>query len=90
MKLLLDNPRARVTEVLYVPGVRRESYRRPTDQLVVFLDDCTFDAIDALTGERRQVVRKSGEVIWHRKDELAPVLVNTGDRAYRTLLVEIP
>ncbi|HEY3742942.1 MAG TPA: hypothetical protein VGL53_24010 [Bryobacteraceae bacterium] len=87
MKFVLDNPRVRVTEVVFQPGVRRESYRRPTDQLVVFLDDCTFDAI---ANECRHVVRKSGEVIWHPKDELAPVLINTGERPFRTLLIEMP
>ena len=89
MKVLADRPRAKVTEVVYSPGIRRESYRRTTDQIVVFLDDCTFDRIDAVTGEVRHVTRKSGEIIWHEKDELAPVLVNTGERPYRTLLIEL-
>ena len=89
MKILAENPRARVTEVLYEPGVRREAYVRPTDQLVVFLDDCTFDRIDAVTGQVLRRARKSGEVMWHAQGELAPVLVNVGDRAYRTLLIEL-
>lgn len=86
---MIDNPRARVSEVLYQPGVRRESYMRSTDQIVVFLDDCTFDRIDAETGAVLHRERKSGEVLWHAKDELAPVLVNTGERAFRTLLIEL-
>jgi len=89
MKVLADNPRARVTEVLYLPGGRRESYVRPTDQLVVFLDDCTFDRIDAVTGDVTHRARKSGEVLWHAQGEVAPVLVNTGEHAFRTLLVEL-
>jgi hypothetical protein len=89
MKLLADIARARVTEVLFEPGVRRESYVRPTDQIVVFLDDCSFDAINAATGEVRHVSRKSGEIIWHEEGELAPVLINTGERPYRTLLIEL-
>ena len=89
MKILEDNCRARVTEVVYEPGVRRESYLRPTDQIVVFLDDCTFDRIDPVDGEISHRTRNSGEMIWHEKGELAPVLINTGDRPYRTLLIEI-
>ena len=89
MKILEDNPRTRVTEVLYEPGRRRESYLRPTDQIVVFLEDCTFDRIDAVTGEVAHRARKSGEVLWHAKGEQAPVLINTGPRAFRTLLIEL-
>ena len=90
MRILTENPRARVTEVLYKPGVRRESCVRATDQLVVFLDDCTFDRIDAETGVVLHRARNSGEVLWHAKGEVAPVLVNTGTRMFRTLLVELP
>jgi hypothetical protein len=89
MKILADNPRARVAEVSFEPGVRRESYVRPTDQIVVFLDDCAFDAIDAGTAAIRHIVRRSGEIVWHEKGELAPVLINTGERRYRTLLIEL-
>lgn len=86
---MIDNPRARVSSVLYQPGVRRESHIRATDQIVVFLDDCKFDRIDAETGAVQQRSRRSGEVLWHAKGELAPVLVNTGERAFRTLLIEL-
>jgi hypothetical protein len=33
--------------------------------------------------------RKSGEVLWHDKGEDAPVLVNLGKKAYRTLVIEV-
>ena len=89
MKVLEDNPRARVSEVLYEPGVSRESYVRATDQIVVFLDDCTFDRVDAGTGEVLHRARSSGEVLWHPKGEVAPVLVNTATRTFRTLLIEL-
>jgi len=78
-----------VTEVVYQPGVSRESYLRPTDQIVVFLDDCAFDRIDGETGVMLSRERKSGEVLWHAKGEIAPVLVNTGTRPFRTLLIEL-
>ena len=89
MKVIEDNPRARVTEVVYEPGIRRESYLRPTDQIVVFLDDCTFDRIDPGNGSVLPRERKSGEVLWHAQGEIAPVLVNTGTRPFRTLLIEL-
>ena len=86
---MIDNPRARVSTVFHEPGVRRESYLRATDQIVVFLDDCAFDRIDALSGEVAHRARKSGEALWHAKGEIAPVLVNMGDLAFRTLLIEL-
>ena len=89
MPLLLENPHARVTQVTYEPGRRRESYLRPTNQLVVFLDDCTFDRIDPITGAVTHRSRQLGEVLWHAKGELAPVLINTGADAFRTLLIEL-
>jgi len=89
MNAVEDNPRARVSEVHYEPGKRRESYVRSTDQIVVFLDDCTFDRIDAVSGEVAQRTRKSGEVLWHSKGEQAPVLINTGVATFRTLLIEL-
>lgn len=89
MKILTENPRARVTEVVYEPGVRRESYLRPTDQIIVFLEDCKYDRIDSETGTALRRTRKSGEVLWHAKGEVAPVLVNIGQRAFRTLLIEL-
>ncbi len=89
MKILEDNPRACVSEIRYEPGVPRESYIRPTDQIVVFLDDCAFDRIDPKTGDLLARERKSGEVLWHAKGETAPILVNTGSRPFRTLLIEL-
>lgn len=89
-KLLLENKRVKVTEVIYEPGVLRERYIRPTDQIIVFLDDCRYERIDSKTGEKTVRVRKSGEVIWHDRGEDAPRLTNLGTRPYRTLVVELP
>ena len=33
--------------------------------------------------------RKSGDVIWHAQGEDAPRLVNQGERAYRTVVIEL-
>jgi hypothetical protein len=85
----LEKPRVTVTEVTYLPGVPREPYVRPTDQVIVFLDDSTYDRVDAATGEKRRVTRKSGEVIWHDKGEHAPTLINAGPKPYRTLVIAL-
>ena len=85
----LEKPRVTVTEITALPGVPREPYVRPTDQVIVFLDDSTYDRVDAATGARRAVRRKSGEVIWHDKGEQAPRLINTGSGPYRTLVIAL-
>ena len=67
----------------------RERYIRPTDQVIVFLDDCKYQRIDSKTGEKTVRERKSGDVIWHDKGEDAPVLTNLGTKPYRTLVIEL-
>ena len=85
----LDNARVRVKEVLYAPGVARERYIRPTDQVIVFLDDSQYERIDSTTKERTVRTRKSGDIIWHDQGEDAPVLKNLGAKPYRTLVLEL-
>lgn len=85
----LENAKVKVTEVVYEPGVARERYIRPTDQVIVFLDDSRYERIDSKTKEKTVRERKSGDVIWHDKGEDAPVLTNLGTKAYRTLTIEL-
>jgi hypothetical protein len=85
----LENARVRVKEVQYAPGVARERYIRPTDQVIVFLDDSKYERIDSTTKERTVRERKSGDVIWHDRGEDAPVLTNLGQKTYRTLVIEL-
>jgi hypothetical protein len=85
----LENARVRVSELTYLPGSPRERYIRPTDQLIVFLDDCRYERLDSLTKEKTIRERKAGEVIWHDKGEDAPRLNNLGAKPYRTLVVEL-
>lgn len=85
----LEKPRVTVTEVTHPPGVPREPYVRLTDQVIVFLDDCAYDRVDAKTGQKGRVTRHSGEVIWHDKGEQAPTLINAGSRPYRTLVLAL-
>jgi hypothetical protein len=83
----LDNERVMVTESLSPAGGRREAYTRPTDQIIVFLDDAHYEAVDA-NGKATPRRRKSGDIVWHTKGEAAPVLINKG-KAYRNLIVAI-
>ena len=85
----LENAKVRVKEVVYQPGVSRERYIRPTDQIIVFLDDSKYERLDSKTKERTVRDRKSGEVIWHDKGEDAPVLKNLGTKPYRALVIEL-
>ena len=48
----LDNKRVKVTEVMYEPGVPRERYIRPTDQVIVFLDESRYERTDSKTKEK--------------------------------------
>jgi hypothetical protein len=88
-RVLLDNARVRVKEVTYLPGIARDRYLRPTDQVIVFLEDCKYQRTDSKTGEKTTRQRKAGEVIWHDRAEDAPVLTNLGNQPYRTLTIEL-
>jgi hypothetical protein len=88
-KVKLENARVRVTEVTAAPGSARERHTRQADQVIVFLDDCRYERTDSATGTKAVQERKSGDVIWHNKGEDAPLLVNLGSQAYRTLVIEL-
>ncbi len=85
----LENKRVKVTGVTYLPGAARERYIRPTDQVIVFLDESKYERLDSQTGEKTVRERKSGDVIWHDKGEDAPRLTNLGTKPYRTLVIEL-
>jgi hypothetical protein len=85
----LENEKVVVTEVTSAPGAARERGVRARDQVIVFLDDCRYQRTDPQTGEKTIRTRKSGDVIWHSKGEDAPLLVNLGDRPYRTMVIEL-
>jgi hypothetical protein len=85
----LQNNRVTVTELDYDPGKPRPKSVRPADQVIVFLDDSRYERIDPDTGAKEIRTRKSGDVIWHNKGEVAPVLTNLDSKTYRTLVVEL-
>lgn len=86
-EIKLENTRVKVDMTTYLPGVPRDRYTRPTDQVIVFLDDSKYERKDSQTGEKTVRERKSGDVIWHDKGEDAPVLTNLGTKPYRTLTI---
>ncbi|MEJ7616374.1 MAG: hypothetical protein WKF30_05250 [Pyrinomonadaceae bacterium] len=63
---------------------RRESYVRPTDQLIIFLDDAHYEAVENGAAHTRK--RSAGDAVWHTQGEVAPLLINKG-KAYRNLIV---
>ncbi len=85
----LDNARVTVTQLDYEPGEPRPKSVRASDQIIVFLEDSRYERVDPDTGVKEIRTRKSGDVIWHDKGEVAPVLTNLGARTYRTLVVEL-
>ena len=87
-KMKLENAKTRISEVIYKAGEPRTPYIRPTDQIIVFLDDAKYERKDSKTGKVEIRDRKSGEVIWHDKGEDAPQLTAIG-KGYRTLLIEL-
>ena len=52
MKTVLENTKVKVLEEFYEPGVPRKRFIRPTDQVIVFLDDCRYQRTDR-KAERR-------------------------------------
>lgn len=86
-KPVLDNQRVTITEVSMPPAALRENYTRPTDQIIVFIDEANYETTDA-EGKKQVKRRQSGEIVWHNKGEAAPLLVNKG-KAYRNLVIAL-
>jgi hypothetical protein len=88
-KTVLQNARVKITERVIPPGGERTPYLRDTDQVIVFLNDTTYERVDAKTGETLRRKRKAGDVIWHDRSERAPKLVNVGRRPMRSLIIAL-
>ena len=87
-KTILDNARVNVTEVTAPPKSVREPYTRPSDQIIVFIDEADYESTDA-AGKKIVKHRVPGEIVWHNKGEAAPQLVNQGSKAYRNLVIAL-
>lgn len=69
-------------------AARRAGYTRPSDQIIVFVDEADYAATDA-AGQKQVKHRQAGEIVWHNKGEAAPLLVNQGKQAYRNLVIAL-
>lgn len=87
-KTIFDNPRVTVTEVTAPPKSVREPYTRPSDQIIVFIDEADYESTDA-AGKKIVKHRVPGEIVWHNKGEAAPQLVNLGGMPYRNLVIAL-
>ena len=89
-KVLLDNDRVKITEVYFAPGARREGgWIRAGDQVIVWLDEASYDASDANGSAPQFYRRNQGSILWHPKGETAPLLVNKGEKPFRELVIEL-
>ena len=86
LRVKLDNARVTVTESLTPAGGRREAYTRPTDQIIVFVDEANYESAESGHATLRH--RMPGDIVWHSKGEAAPLLVNKG-KAYRNLIIAL-
>jgi hypothetical protein len=84
---ILENPKVQVNGVLYEQASVRAPHTRPQDQVIVFLDDASYEVVYA-NGKKEQRERRAGDVIWHSRGEVAPALNNIG-KTYRTVVVNI-
>ena len=88
-RVVLENAKVRISEVISPVGGMRARGVRATDQVIVFLDDCKYERIDPATGAKTIRERKSGDAIWHDKGEDAPQLTNAGAKPYRQIVIEL-
>ena len=87
MTVKLDNAKVTITESRTPEGGRRETYTRPTDQIIVFIDEAQYEAVEAGKPPARRH-RQPGDIVWHNKGEAAPALINKG-KAYRNLVIAL-
>ena len=82
LKVVLENPRVAVREVTIAPGAQRSPRVRPTDEVVLFCEEAHYRAVNA-DGSKEPRDRKPGTVVFHKKGEQAPTLVNEGKKPVR-------
>ena len=88
-RVVLENPTIAVTERTMAPRGVRGPHTRPSDQVIVFVNDASYERTDAKTGAKAVRRRKAGDVIWHDRGENAPQLVNVGTAPMRSLVIAI-
>jgi hypothetical protein len=88
VKVTLDNADVTVNEILMAPGAQRPARTRPSNELVFFCEEAHYQAIDA-QGKKESRDRVPGAVVFHKKGELAPTLVNTSKKPVRYYSVSL-
>ena len=78
-KVTFDNARVTVKEITLAPGGRRPARTRETDELVLFYAESHYRAVDD-SGKNEPRDRAAGTVVWHKRGERAPTLVNEGSK----------
>jgi hypothetical protein len=56
----LDNACVRVSEIDYAPNLARPRYTRPTDQVIVFMDECRIKRSTRRAGLKKQTMTNIG------------------------------
>jgi hypothetical protein len=87
-KITFDNPRVTVKEITLAPGGKRAGRTRETDELVLFHAESHYQAVDD-AGKIEARDRAPGAVVWHKRGERAPTLVNPGKTAVRYYSIAI-
>jgi hypothetical protein len=79
VKVVFDHPRVAVREINIGPGAQRSARVRETDEVVLFCEEAHYRAVTA-EGKREPRDRKPGTVVFHKKGEQAPTLINDGKK----------
>jgi hypothetical protein len=87
-KVTFENTRVAVKEITLQPGASRPSRTRPTDELVLFYAESRYQAVTP-EGKTEPRHRQPGTVVWHKKGEVSPTLVNNGDKPVHYFSVSI-
>jgi hypothetical protein len=87
-KVTFENARVAVKEITLAPGASRASRTRETDELVLFYAESHYQAVTP-QGKTEPRDRQPGTVVWHKKGEVAPTLVNPGTKPVRYYSISI-
>ncbi|MEW5977787.1 MAG: hypothetical protein AB1898_18490 [Acidobacteriota bacterium] len=86
VKVLLENARVRVREVLFEAGVRHGEHKHPYPHVGVILDAGTLGFVEG--GKTETVTFKSGQVGW-RDAQVKHEVYNAGKTPIRVIEVEL-
>ncbi len=87
-RVTFENARVAVKEITLAPGASRPTRTRDTDELVLFYAESRYQAVTP-EGKTEPRHRLPGAVVWHKKGEIAPTLVNNGSKPVHYFSVSI-